>query len=75
MHVIVNMSPLPVYKKYSITSLLCIFETIIPTFPLKNILGFNNINKSTLGRIAGQIILAVNKIFKLTLTVGELFYA
>ena len=24
----------------------------LPTFPLKNILGFNNINKSTLGLIA-----------------------
>ena len=29
MHMVVNTSPLPVYKKYRITSLLCIFETII----------------------------------------------
>ena len=29
MHVVVNTSPLPVFKKYRITSLLCIFETII----------------------------------------------
>ena len=39
----------------------------LPTFPLKNILGFNNINKSTLGLIifiACQIILAVNENFK-----------
>ena len=29
MHMVVNTSPSPVYKKYRITSLLCIFETII----------------------------------------------
>ena len=29
MHMVVNTSPLHVYKKYRITSLLCIFETII----------------------------------------------
>ena len=36
----------------------------LPTFPLKNILGFNKINKSTLGLIACQIILVVNENFK-----------
>ena len=39
--------------------------TSLQTFPLRNILGFNNINKSTLGLIAKcQIILALNENFK-----------
>ena len=36
----------------------------LPTFLLKNILGFNNMNRSTLGLIACQIILAANENFK-----------
>ena len=32
MHVVVNMSSLPVYKKYRISSLLCIFETSVMLF-------------------------------------------
>ena len=44
MHVVVNTSPLPVYKKYRITSLLCIFETIIGVFNT----GITLLEKSTL---------------------------
>ena len=36
----------------SVLSWLCQSTNVI--FPLKNILGFNNINKSTLGLIAGS---------------------
>ena len=44
------------------------------SFPWKNILGFNNINKSTLGLIAWSYWKYI-KILKLVLIGDELFYA